>query len=290
MPASDPSVPIPHTPDEPLARLARFAFDWAPALCCPAHGCTTYHRVWSALRLVESGGALPAGRAFFHAKLRSLASDARVLISGGADTGLLALAASAFHGRTDPPTFVFSDRCETTVMQNRLLAGSLGLRVELKLADIRELDCEPVDAVLAHSFLIYFDADGQDAVARNWSRLLKPGGRLLMSNRLVANQAEHPRERDPADIESKLQALDKRLSILDWPTDDRATLKSLAGQLWSVPKRGPLSERRLRDCLARAGLLIESLAATEADAQGPVGYFSRNLSRWQIVARKPPVD
>lgn len=287
MPASDPSTPIADAYGEPLSRLARFAFDWAPVLCCPTHGCTTYHRVWSALRLVESGGALPAGQAFFHAQLRTLGADARVLISGGADTGLLTLAASAFDDRNDLPTFVFADRCETTVMQNRLLARSLGLRLDARAADIREFDCAPVDAVLAHSFLIFFDADGQDAVVRNWSRLLKPGGRLLMSNRLSDHDAERSRERDPVDIGIKLRALDAKLSTLDWPAADRDALRSLATELWSAPKRGPLSRHGLLDQLARAGLELESLESTEADGQGPVGFFSRATRRSQIVARKP---
>jgi SAM-dependent methyltransferase len=272
---------------EPLSQLARFAFDWAPVLCCPEHGCTTYHRAWSPLRLVESGGALPAGKAFFHSHLQALGPDARILISGGADTGLLALAATAFDGRRDLPSFVFADRCETTVMQNRLLARSLGLRLEAGAADIREFECAPVDAVLAHSFLIYFDAEGQDAVIRNWSRLLKPGGRVLMSNRLADPSVERTTERDPVDIGHKLRALERNLSKLDWPAADRETLKSLAAQLWSTPKRGPLSKPRLLECLERAGLELESLETTEADGQGPVGYFSRSTGRSQIVARKP---
>ena len=49
---------------EPLVALSRFAFDWANTLCKTEHGCASYHQMWPFLRLIETGGVLPAGEAF----------------------------------------------------------------------------------------------------------------------------------------------------------------------------------------------------------------------------------
>ncbi|HWS75504.1 MAG TPA: hypothetical protein VN324_10230 [Quisquiliibacterium sp.] len=93
------SSSLPASSFEPLDRLARFSWDWAPALCQPGHGCQDYHRSWSLVRLLELGGAMPAGVAFFQRELGALAKAGRrrVLVSGGADTGLMAVVVSAYR-------------------------------------------------------------------------------------------------------------------------------------------------------------------------------------------------
>ncbi|MBC7604047.1 MAG: hypothetical protein H7255_15480, partial [Ramlibacter sp.] len=140
---------------EPLDRLARFSWDWAPSLCNPAHGCLDYHRSWSLVRLLELGGALPAGLEFFTRELAEIARgpSRRVLVSGGADTGLAAMTIAAFRAEGCDPDLVFVDRCATTARQNALLAAHLGLAMEVQVRDAAEVCCDPVDAVVAHSFL-----------------------------------------------------------------------------------------------------------------------------------------
>ena len=69
-------------PKEPLQSLSRFSFDWANTLCDPEHGCAPYHRMWSFIRLLESGGALPNGQTFFGNAINIYSQNGKVHIRG----------------------------------------------------------------------------------------------------------------------------------------------------------------------------------------------------------------
>jgi len=283
------SAPIP-SDLEPLDRLARFAFERAPSLCRPEHGCTDYHRVWSAIRLFDLGGATPAGWPFFRRELQALPADRplRVLLSGAADTGLASIVAAAL-----PPEralIVLTDRCETPIAQNQRFAQALGRPLECHVGDVRALACDPVDAVLAHSFLVFFEPQARQQVVDAWARALRPGGRLLMSNRLVAGGAA---VRPPPDTDAaiaRLPALRERAAAAGWNATECDLLAEAAARFWTRSLLAPLTETALRGLLSGAGL--ELLALEYDDSEAPTGpmsrrHRSRERARAEIVARKP---
>lgn len=273
---------------EPLAALARFAWENAPRLCDPAHACAGYHRLWSMIRLLELDGAPPAGAGFFRHELERLPGAPRILISGAADSGLVALVAAGLGTRMDTATLVVADRCATPLEQNRRFAAARGLRVELRQGDVRALDCAPVDAVVAHTFLPFFAAAVQAEVVQTWARLLKPGGRLLMSNRLATERGLPPPRPDAAVTAARLERLRQGASAAGWEGSELAVLLELAEEFWNDASRHRLAEAELREILQAAGLELETLAYEDVVLPtGPLGHLAAGRRRADIVARKP---
>ena len=281
-----------NTKIEPLDVLARFSWDWASTLCSKNHGCQAYHSCWSYIRLLEASAALPTGGAFFEEELSNLAVDKRlnILISGGADSGLLALAAECTRNLPISPLFHFTDRCKTTIWQNKLLAESLELELITYLGDIREISVPPMDVILAHSFLIFFSKEDRQQVVNAWCKKLMPGGVVMMSNALSADPRikKAVRTAEEIDIREKqlLQfgityGLDRSLA-----TDIAVT----ASGIWHESgSRGVLSEPELRDIFESAGLEITRLEyQSRYHSQSPMGppIGERNRRRAEISARK----
>ncbi|MCH7817614.1 MAG: class I SAM-dependent methyltransferase, partial [Proteobacteria bacterium] len=161
---------------EPLEKLARFSFDWAPMLCRSEHRCGDYHRVWSIVRLASPNGPDLAGWEFYHRALAMLPraeAPPRILIAGGADTGLMSLVVAGFEALGIQPQLIFVDRCETTVLQNKRLSTTLGLDAEHHVADMLNFQCDPVDAIVAHSFLNFFSPAERQQLFLKWSTLLR---------------------------------------------------------------------------------------------------------------------
>src|SRR5690606_6725054 len=124
----DPAVDI-STHNEPMQALAQFSYDWAPLLCGRDSACENYHRAWSMVRVLETGGALRAGGACFQRELERIYKNGgrRILICGAADTGLLAIVVRVMRGVGCEKCIVLVDRCQTALEQNRLYARYLNL-------------------------------------------------------------------------------------------------------------------------------------------------------------------
>lgn len=282
-------------PFEPLHRLARFSWDWAPALCDPAHGCTDYHRSWSLVRLLELGGALPAGAPFFQRELAPLAQagQRRVLVSGGADTGVTALVVSAFRAAGTDPEIVFVDRCRTTCAQNELMLRELGLAAEVRVTDARQIDCAPVDAVVAHSFLHLLPAAIRPGVLEAWARVLKPGGRVLMSCGLSDDEGDWVRLKDAAEIEARRGSLARAAAAAGYAAAEAEEIAATAARFWATsPGQAPaLTEANLRAAFGRAGLELLSVDRRPLqEARGPIALTTREGSRRrraEVLGRRP---
>lgn len=226
---------------EPLAQLARFSYDWAPTLCDPEHGCCDYHRGWSSVRLLEQDGALPAGEAFFTTQLRQIAGQGklRVLLSGAADTGLAALVLRALRPVGCEPEIVMIDRCRTTVEQNRLFAQHQGFSIELHQGDaVTFVGSAPVDAIVAHSFLGFIPPDLRPTLIQSWSRMLRPGGRLLMSHRFGADDSVLAPPK-PEDLARRKLALQGIARAKGWSEPANAELCEVAAGLWQRVTQTP---------------------------------------------------
>lgn len=278
---------------EPLAMLARFSWDQAPQLCQPEHGCCDYHRGWSLVRWLELGGELPAGLDFFQRELSVFLSQSsnRILISGAADTGVLSMVLKALSASQIQPEIVFADRCRTTVQQNTLLAKHVGKEVQFHCCDIRELDCSPVDIIIAHSFLLFFEEPPRQQVINAWSRLLKPGGKVLMSNSITDDEREGPPPKDINLINRRVPELIKMAHANGFSESDANEVGATAHRIWqkSMSKPPYITADNLQRGFMAAGLSIENIASRGTAYVGPLRAFSKptgNRTRAEVVAVK----
>ncbi len=163
---------------EPIHELAQLAWDAAPNMCRPDHGCLDYHRSWGLVRLLVGQGRLPAGEAFFQKELGEIGRQGgrRILVSGGADSGLLTIVLKACRTAGFEPDIIFADRCATACALNARMALHAQATVQVVKGDICELEIAPVDAVVAHSFLHFFGGQKRQAVLDTWYRNCKLGG------------------------------------------------------------------------------------------------------------------
>ncbi|MBI5277261.1 MAG: class I SAM-dependent methyltransferase [Burkholderiales bacterium] len=268
---------------EPLDRLARFAWDWAPALCQAGHGCMDYHRSWSLVRLLELGGALPRGLDFFRREFEPLARAGRrrVLVCGAADTGFPALVVTAFRAHGCDPELVFVDRCETPCQQNRLYAAHAGIRAEIRAQDAGEIDCAPVDAVVAHSFLHLLDQALRQRVVDAWSRVLAPGGVVLVSTNLSPDESDWVRHKDADAIAKRRASLALTARQAGFDAAAAEEVAEVASRFWSTsPGRPPaLTADNLAGLFRTAGLRIARMDTTPlGDQAGPLGLSNRETS------------
>jgi SAM-dependent methyltransferase len=275
--------PSPACSFEPLDRLARFSWDWAPALCDPAHGCVDYHRSWSLVRLLELEGALPAGLAFLTRELAPLAAkeEPRVLVSGGADTGVCALVLTAMRAHSAVPDIVFADQCRTTCWQNSLFLRELGVRAEVLAMDAARVDCAKVDAVVAHSFLHFLPGPKRYEVLRAWARVLRPGGRVLMSCALSEDESDWVRLKDLQEVDARRNTLEIAAGAAGFEAE-ASEMAETAARFWATsPGKSPaLTEANVRRDFADAGLDVVSIGVHSLDgARGPMALTTRETSR-----------
>jgi hypothetical protein len=252
--------------DEPLEALSGFAFDWAHCLCDPSQGCSPYHKAWSIVRFIEADGALPAGLTFFTEQLAPLARDGRirVLLSGAADTGLAALVLRALRPNGIEPEIIMVDRCLTTLEQNRLFARHAGFSLEAIHQSATELETQPVDAIIVHSFLGFFAPEDRQSVVDMWARNLAPHGRVLMSNRLSSGQPKVKPVPEPAALAKRVADFGEKMRNMGFSATRAEALSTAAEQLWCIRIGNPqLGEAELKRLLENAGLCIQHIAFDE---------------------------
>jgi len=275
---------------EPLDRLARFSWDWAPLLCDPEHGCCDYHRSWSSVRLLQQGGSLPAGMEFFQRELSSLIelNRKRVLISGAADTGLMTLVCRIFKEFDAVPEVVLIDRCLTTVTQNRLMASYLGLEADIRQGDIRTINCDPVDAVIAHSFLGFFPEPARQQVINAWGRVLSPGGKVLMSTMLAQNKnVPYPPRDEPRIRASKIQLIESAMKT-GMARGKAERLGEVAAEMLKrrVSHDPQLTTEFLTQAFSQAGINSTDVTLKNKKFLGPLAAFrlpSDLIQRGEVV-------
>ena len=275
---------------EPLHELAHFAWEAAPRLCDASHQCQDYHRAWSLVRLLVGQGRLPAGVEFFERELARLMRHGarRVLVSGGADSGVAALVLQACRGVGVEPEIVFADRCATACELNRKLADALDARIEIVAGDIRALDIAPVDVVVAHTFLPFFEGDSRQQVLEAWARNGKVGAELLMSNVLKADEADWMGHKDDDAIRLRAEQLEQAALLVGHAPATAREIALTAGRLWrSVPTRPPgLTEANLRAGLERAGFGMISVECSERGAfDGPLSMAHQRFPRQRAEIR-----
>jgi SAM-dependent methyltransferase len=190
--SSDKATPEDASSDQSLLRSAPVARALAIENCPNAIGgdCTWYHGVWQYLRalgvLKKAGGHAT----FFTDTLRTLAHRdgvRRVLISGAADDAMALIAIHAFGEAGVPLDLTIVDRCATPLALSTWSAKLVGISVNTCHADLLDFAAEtPFDAIVTSSFLAFVDSDSRPPMFAHWASLLRPGGRLLFTNRLRA--------------------------------------------------------------------------------------------------------
>jgi len=264
---------------EPLQGLARLAWDQAATLCNPQHGCANYHRTWSLVRLISLDGALPGASAFFIEEIarRIKGGAKRILISGSADTGLLAVVVQAMQRAGQLAQIVIVDRCKTPLLQCRDYAGVLGLSVELHNGDIRELEIDPVDVVIAHSFLLFFPEPDRQQVINAWARVTRPGATVLLFSSISPDEHTHPMRLDRQSIPGRAASLASAAMGRGWQEGEREEIETDVARFWnestSIAKTPHTTVQNLRRGLELAGFRVLQVTppVPESSTNGPLG-------------------
>lgn len=280
---------------EDLQQIARLAFDTAPMRCSDSHGCCDYHRLWPLARLTNPNGTRLAGREFLTAEIIKVAKTnptPQVLISGGADTGILAIAIAALMNESCDPHFIFADRCETPVILNRALLLQHKLAGEAVVSDILSVDKTGIDIVLSHSFLIYFSRERLQRLFRKWASMLSTGGKLLISN-LVANECgDLIGDNDSELMQNTIQNMRKQAAEIGFSEQDLRTVEGSCARIFrqSLSEHQLLTLQEMKTLLIEAGFECESISTYDRTQQSQRGPFSQNMiytgARAEIVALK----
>jgi hypothetical protein len=176
--------------DRALVESAHTARTLALEHCAQApHGdCTWYHGVWQYFRALGVTKTAGGSSAYFDEALRSLAAQGvtrRVLISGAADDAMSLLVLAGFRAADRPLDLTVVDRCETPLALARWSAQRLGASVTTWRSDVLAFDSAAAfDLVLTNSFLGAFEPAKRSQLFARWASLLRPGGKILFSNRL----------------------------------------------------------------------------------------------------------
>jgi len=176
--------------DSALLRSAQMARTLALEHCprTVRGDCSWYHGVWQYFRALGVTKTAGGSASYFDEILRSLAAQGgtrRVLVSGAADDAMSLVALAAFRAVSTPLDLTVVDLCEAPLALTRWSAGELGATVTTHRADILALDrADKFDAVMTNSFLGAFDPGVRKRLFARWAALLRPGGKLLFTNRL----------------------------------------------------------------------------------------------------------
>ena len=284
---------------EPLSNLARFAFDWADTLCDPDHGCREYHKMWSVVRLVENNGALPAGSDFFRREIAavSIGGKVHVLVSGGADAGLMALAIQGAKSEGLDIRITAIDRCRTPLNQMLLYGAASGIQTNIVQDTIDRLSVDgTVDAILGHSILPFIPAQLRVNVFMAWKAALRPGGRILLSQPFGRDFMPIDRTWTPEQLERHKGIIEEKLAVSGlWATiGSREAILDAAIEFWRAPAmpRAKVTEDELRICAAQVGLTVLKCDAAPISPSCSPSPFAKKAQtspspRYEIVLEKP---
>jgi SAM-dependent methyltransferase len=181
--------------------------------CADAHckDCAWYHGFWQYLRLIGLGKTLSGQSSWFIDQIRAVRHqpDLSILIMGCADYSAFAHVIKALELEADQhsqqPRIVAIDLCETPLLLNQFLAERTGVKIVGHQTDALQYQPEATfDLVFTSSFMGYFDPRQRLDLFKQCHSWLKPGGRLVFSNRLRSGDENAPLMSSDREIEQSL--------------------------------------------------------------------------------------
>jgi SAM-dependent methyltransferase len=255
--------------EEPLIESAPLARQFARRYCVkdPATtvDCVWYHSFWQYMRVMKVAKTSGGHVAFLVEALRDLARSgryARVLVSGSADYSMPAHVLSAYQQEGATADLHVLDRCETPVALTRWYTARLGMTITGYVYDILDFEsARSFDVVMTNSFLGYFDPQKRGQLFARWARLLRPGGRLILTNRIRAGAGYEPVgfTADQARVfcETVRREAERRRDARNLDPDDMVRLAAAyAERFRSIPVR---SDTEVVDLVRANGFSIERL-------------------------------
>lgn len=221
---------------EDLNAVARHAFLAVADHCSLGNTCIDYHRIWPLARIANLNGPTLSGHQFFELQLKQIGIEnpaPRILVSGGADTGVLALAMSAFIGSAINPYVIFVDRCKTPVLLNQELIDRNTVSGCAIASNIFDIDIDAVDVIVAHSFLLYIEKQNVQNLFGKWASLLKPGGKLLLSNMVGAVRGQDMSVTEAQLARQEIQRIVKAATNLGFGDEDLKSIKESCARIFS---------------------------------------------------------
>jgi SAM-dependent methyltransferase len=284
--------------DEPLELSAPLARQLASRLCRknPATGdsCEWDHGFWQYLRILGLA-AVPKRHADFYREafeqLVDSSSRPRILISGTADYGMLALVLAAFRERGIKPEVTVVDVCETPLALNRWFAERESVEIHTHCIDLLSYTSDvPFDLICTHSFLGYFIPAQRPALLANWHTLLHPGGAVVTVAPIRPAAACEPTRFTPAQAEAFCAAALKRATEMRGALDIEPE-EALRGAQITVSQRrfySVTSLEEIRSLFEQAGFTMQRqfsvllVAEVNSEVSGP--GTSRSANYAHIIA------
>ncbi len=249
------------------------AYDKAGELCGRSgpDACIWYHGARPWLRLLGLVGGPERNEKFFRDALGGLARAGgfgRVLISGSADSAILAVVLRATDAGTPRVTVI--DRCATPLWMCRRHAEGLSVGIETIAGDMMNYRPENLfDVVCADAFLTQFTAQRRPALIESWARVLRPGGKVVTTARL---KPEGPRKPTPEQVakfrdNAHREASGRRAELSIGPDKIAALAEEYASRL---TLHNPASGEEISALFEDGGFKIERLDLVDLPRSGRV--------------------
>jgi len=265
---------------EPLKELSLFAYYWAPHFCDSS--CRLYHQNWSITRFLQTGEQLPSHADFFIEKIREHCQKKgihRILISGSADSGLLATVCQALANPIidlSKIEITIIDRCSTVIEQNRLFAKTLKLKIKFICGDLLTTPIKQYDLILAHHFINFFSHEQKPKLFKTWFQALAEKGTLLIYNKTSEQFSNSEKMKiDPEKIKTRLAELKKTIADQDLPDE---ILQSIEEFMYRENIREQFNKKELMNLIGSNQFkIIDHQEIDDSTLKGPRGPTAGRL-------------
>ncbi len=192
----------------------------------------------------------------------------------------MTLAVSTIQKFTCNPYLLFLDRCQTPVELNRRLLKEQGLDGKAVAMDLLEAKFEKFDLILAHSILLYFDPKDIGSVFAKWASLLKPGGRILISNIVGDESGDRMGENETSQVERSIELVLQTALSLGFTEDEIVRIRTSCEKSFSKKFTDfPLvTLNEIRLAMQEARLSVNTLNTYDRSQLSQRGPFTQGLS------------
>jgi SAM-dependent methyltransferase len=238
-------------------------------------------------------GTTPAGHAdLFHQAFRGAPPRARVLIAGGADYGMLALAGAACRAAGVEAEFAMVDWCETPLRLARWYAERESLVLTTARRDLLDIgETASFDAACTQALLGHFLPIQRPRLLSSFYRALRPGGFLVMAQRLRPDAGDAPASFSGRQVDDFVSAVLAKARSVPGSGDARlaASARAYASRQVSWPVR---SAEEIQALFENAGFRIAHLSSAPMAQEGGkaslnVPTIAGNASYARLIAVKP---